>query len=407
MASGSGHDDARRDPRLAGRHSLSPRMHNAAFAALGLDWAYVVLPTPPTARGRRAGLAALGFAGANVTTPHKVAVTAFCETDVPSVNTLVVRDGRVEGRSDRCRDPRRPAAGEPGRPRRRGRGRGVHACAPARAAVRAARYVAARRRRRRPRRQRDVRARRGRSSSWRGADARRPPVPGDGDGRRGATSGRERRHRPRGARRTGRRLRSSSGPGSSADRGHEGRPRLTRVTLTLTTAGESHGPALVAIVTGLPAGLRLDRDAIDADLHRRRQGYGRSPRQKLEEDEVEVLAGLRHGLHARNAARARHPQSRSRELGVGDEPVAARRASRPARGRRRSRFLDRGTPTSPARSSSATTTFATRSSGRARARPRSRSRPAPSRSRCSREIGVEVAGRVLEIGGADSTAGRT
>jgi chorismate synthase len=67
------------------------------------------------------------------------------------------------------------------------------------------------------------------------------------------------------------------------------------VTLTLTTAGESHGPALVAIVTGLPAGLRLDRDAIDADLHRRRQGYGRSPRQKLEADEVEVLAGLRHG----------------------------------------------------------------------------------------------------------------
>jgi len=68
------------------------------------------------------------------------------------------------------------------------------------------------------------------------------------------------------------------------------------VTLTLSTAGESHGPALVAIVTGLPAGLRLDREALAADLHRRRQGYGRSPRQKLEVDEVEVLAGLRHGL---------------------------------------------------------------------------------------------------------------
>ena len=53
------------------------------------------------------------------------------------------------------------------------------------------------------------------------------------------------------------------------------------MTLTLTTAGESHGPALVAIVTGLPAGLRLDRDAIAADLQRRRHGYGRSPRQKL------------------------------------------------------------------------------------------------------------------------------
>jgi chorismate synthase len=65
--------------------------------------------------------------------------------------------------------------------------------------------------------------------------------------------------------------------------------------LTLTTAGESHGPALVAIVAGLPAGLVLNRDAIDADLHRRQQGYGRSPRQQLEQDEVEVLAGLRHG----------------------------------------------------------------------------------------------------------------
>jgi chorismate synthase len=67
------------------------------------------------------------------------------------------------------------------------------------------------------------------------------------------------------------------------------------MSLGLVTAGESHGPALVAIVTGLPAGLTLDRLAIDADLRRRQQGYGRSPRQKIETDEVEVLAGLRHG----------------------------------------------------------------------------------------------------------------
>ena len=65
--------------------------------------------------------------------------------------------------------------------------------------------------------------------------------------------------------------------------------------LGLVTAGESHGPALVAILTGLPAGLTLDKAAIDADLHRRQQGYGRSPRQQIEQDEVEVLAGLRHG----------------------------------------------------------------------------------------------------------------
>jgi chorismate synthase len=67
------------------------------------------------------------------------------------------------------------------------------------------------------------------------------------------------------------------------------------MTLRLTTAGESHGPALVAILSGLPAGLMLDRVAIDADLARRQQGYGRSPRQQLEQDTVEVLAGLRHG----------------------------------------------------------------------------------------------------------------
>ncbi|HEY2937998.1 MAG TPA: chorismate synthase [Gaiellaceae bacterium] len=67
------------------------------------------------------------------------------------------------------------------------------------------------------------------------------------------------------------------------------------MTLALTTAGESHGPALVAIVTGLPAGLTLEKDAIDADLRRRQEGYGRSPRQQIETDEVEVLAGLRHG----------------------------------------------------------------------------------------------------------------
>src|SRR5213596_2355962 len=67
------------------------------------------------------------------------------------------------------------------------------------------------------------------------------------------------------------------------------------MTLGLATAGESHGPALVAIVSGLRAGLELDREAIDGDLRRRQQGYGRSPRQQIEQDAVEVLAGLRHG----------------------------------------------------------------------------------------------------------------
>jgi len=67
------------------------------------------------------------------------------------------------------------------------------------------------------------------------------------------------------------------------------------VTLELSTAGESHGPALVGILIGLPAGLKLDREAIQVDLARRQEGYGRSPRQQIETDQVEVLAGLRHG----------------------------------------------------------------------------------------------------------------
>ena len=68
------------------------------------------------------------------------------------------------------------------------------------------------------------------------------------------------------------------------------------MALRMVSAGESHGPALAAIVTGLPAGLRLDKEAIDTDLRRRQQGYGRSPRQQLESDEVEVWSGLRHGV---------------------------------------------------------------------------------------------------------------
>ena len=83
-------------------HSLSPRMHNAAFAARGLDWAYVPLHVDGARLEEAvAGLVALDFAGANVTIPHKTAVLAYCDeldevaARAGSVNTLVVRDGRV------------------------------------------------------------------------------------------------------------------------------------------------------------------------------------------------------------------------------------------------------------------------------------------------------------------------
>jgi len=67
------------------------------------------------------------------------------------------------------------------------------------------------------------------------------------------------------------------------------------MALRLTTAGESHGPGLTCILEGLPAGLRLDRDALNRDLARRQLGHGRGGRMKIERDQVEVVGGVRHG----------------------------------------------------------------------------------------------------------------
>ena len=65
--------------------------------------------------------------------------------------------------------------------------------------------------------------------------------------------------------------------------------------LRFLTAGESHGQALVVIVEGLPAGLQVTVEDIGAELSRRRLGYGRGPRMRFEQDEVRLLAGVRHG----------------------------------------------------------------------------------------------------------------
>ena len=85
-------------------HSHSPAMHNAAAAALGIDWAYVPLPTRPEALvAGLAGLAALGFRGVNVTVPHKAAVLPYLDAVYPvaeiigAANTLVVSDGKLIG----------------------------------------------------------------------------------------------------------------------------------------------------------------------------------------------------------------------------------------------------------------------------------------------------------------------
>src|ERR671932_738012 len=67
------------------------------------------------------------------------------------------------------------------------------------------------------------------------------------------------------------------------------------MALKLVTAGESHGPGLTCIVEGLPAGLRLDRAAIDRDMARRQLGHGRGGRMKIERDTAQITGGLRHG----------------------------------------------------------------------------------------------------------------
>ena len=65
--------------------------------------------------------------------------------------------------------------------------------------------------------------------------------------------------------------------------------------LRFLTAGESHGPSLVVIIEGLPAGLLITEDDIQSELGRRRLGYGRGPRMRFEQDELTIHAGIRHG----------------------------------------------------------------------------------------------------------------
>ena len=67
------------------------------------------------------------------------------------------------------------------------------------------------------------------------------------------------------------------------------------MSLSFVTSGQSHGPGIVAILSGLPAGIHVDRERLQRDLGRRQAGYGRSPRQAIETDEATILGGMRHG----------------------------------------------------------------------------------------------------------------
>jgi chorismate synthase len=103
--------------------------------------------------------------------------------------------------------------------------------------------------------------------------------------------------------------------------------------LRYLTAGESHGPALVVVVEGLPAGLEISTDEISAELARRRLGYGRGPRMRFEQDEVTLLGGVRHGrtlgspvaIEIANSEWTRNPAKWQKEMSprAEDGPTAA------------------------------------------------------------------------------------
>ena len=67
------------------------------------------------------------------------------------------------------------------------------------------------------------------------------------------------------------------------------------MSIRYLTSGESHGPALVAIIDGIPAGLNIDSTIIDEDLKRRQKGYGAGPRMKMESDHAEIIGGVMAG----------------------------------------------------------------------------------------------------------------
>src|SRR6266571_3362894 len=108
-------------------------------------------------------------------------------------------------------------------------------------------------------------------------------------------------------------------------------------SLRFLTAGESHGPALVAVLEGLPAGVPVSVEALGRELARRRHGYGRSGRQRLETDPAEVLGGVRHGLTlgtpvAVSVPNAEWGEKYRQRMGVEGAPDPDERLTRPRPG---------------------------------------------------------------------------
>lgn len=85
--------------------------------------------------------------------------------------------------------------------------------------------------------------------------------------------------------------------------------------INYVTAGESHGPQLTGVLTGIPAGLQLDIDAINTGLAARQGGFGRGNRQQIEHDTVQITGGVRHGVTLGSPNCINDYESRSRALG--------------------------------------------------------------------------------------------
>ena len=372
-------------------HSLSPAIHNAAFAAAGLDWSYVAFDVAPGRgrRGARRRCATLGIAGLSVTTPHKEDVAAAVDELAPaaaalrSVNTVVARrDGRLVGHSTdgdgfvaslaAARRRRRPARASPcsapGRRRAASSTPSAGPAPPTSSSSTARRHGPRRRprwRRRRASARRDDVAGAPTSSSTprrsacgtdelpfdpallrAGPGRRRPRVPPAGDGaaarRRAAglhapsTGSACSSTRPSLQQQlwTGRRpdpavmraaaeaelarrratdpdvRRPSIGGPSTCGDSDDGRPVASPPMLRYLTAGESHGQALVVIVEGLPAGLAVTVEDIQAELARRRLGYGRGPAPALRGRRADADRRRPPRPHARLAGRHRDQEHR-------------------------------------------------------------------------------------------------
>ncbi len=167
--------------------------------------------------------------------------------------------------------------------------------------------------------------------------------------------------------------------------------------LRFSTAGESHGEALVALVSGLPAGVPVDQLELDRELWRRQQGYGRGGRMRIERDSAHILSGVRHGKTIGSPVAmtlANNDWKNWEEIlpvETGDAAISTRL----------SKVRARATPTSPARSSTTFPKPATSSSGPAPAKAPPAS-PAGRWPRCCwRSSACDVGSHVIRVGAAE------